>query len=89
MEKGQDLGVANAGYRAIDSLHYEKGYAYWSSDVTPEYTPLDAGLGFCVALKKGDFIGRDALSKIKQEGPKVMLYLTIHERHLAPRRRRP
>ena len=72
-EQGQDLGIANAGYRAIDSLHFEKGYAYWSSDVTPEYTPYDAGLGFCVDLKKGDFIGRDALVKAKEEGPKVKL----------------
>ncbi|MGB9442747.1 MAG: FAD-dependent oxidoreductase, partial [Desulfobacterales bacterium] len=49
-DAGQDLGIKNAGYRVINSLHFEKGYANWGSDLTPEYTPYDAGLGFCVAL---------------------------------------
>ncbi len=72
-EAGQDLGVANAGYRAIASLHLEKGYADWGSELTPEYSPFDAGLGFCVALDKDDFIGKQALVKIKTEGPKWKL----------------
>jgi len=57
-----------AGYRAIDSLRLEKGYRYWSADVTPEHTPWEAGLGFCVRLDKGDFIGREALVKQKADG---------------------
>ena len=69
-DAGQDLGVANAGYRAINSLHFEKGYALWGAELTPEYTPYDAGLGFCVALNKGDFLGREALAKVKKQGPK-------------------
>jgi 4-methylaminobutanoate oxidase (formaldehyde-forming) len=72
-EAGQDLGIKNAGYRTISSLHLEKGYADWGSELTPEYTPFDAGLGFCVALDKEDFIGRDALARIKAEGPKWKL----------------
>ena len=72
-EAGQDLGIKNAGYRAISSLHLEKGYADWGSELTPEYTPYDAGLGFCVALNKADFIGKEALAKIKAEGPKWKL----------------
>jgi 4-methylaminobutanoate oxidase (formaldehyde-forming) len=72
-EAGQDLGIANAGYRAINSLHFEKGYCYWGTELTPEYTPFDAGLDFCVALDKGDFIGRKALTKIKEQGPKWKL----------------
>jgi 4-methylaminobutanoate oxidase (formaldehyde-forming) len=67
-EAGQDLGIKNAGYRAISSLHLEKGYADWGSELTPEYTPYDAGLGFCVALDKDHFIGQEALAKIKAEG---------------------
>ncbi|MGD9279833.1 MAG: FAD-dependent oxidoreductase [Desulfobacterales bacterium] len=70
---GQELGVANAGYRAINSLHFEKGYCLWGAELTPEYTPYDAGLGFCVALNKGDFLGRDALAKVKEQGPKWKL----------------
>jgi 4-methylaminobutanoate oxidase (formaldehyde-forming) len=67
-EAGRDLGLKNAGYRTIASLHLEKGYADWGSELTPEYTPFDAGLGFCVALGKDDFIGREALAKIKAAG---------------------
>jgi 4-methylaminobutanoate oxidase (formaldehyde-forming) len=65
---GEAHGIANAGYRAIDSCRMEKGYLYWSGDITPDYNPYEAGLGFCVALDKGDFIGRDALAKIRAEG---------------------
>ena len=63
---GEDLGVANAGYRALDSLRLEKGYRYWSSEISPDTNPYEAGLGFAVALDKGDFIGRAALQKAKQ-----------------------
>ncbi|MEQ1523444.1 MAG: glycine cleavage T C-terminal barrel domain-containing protein, partial [Aestuariivirga sp.] len=65
---GQAHGIANAGYRAIDSCRMEKGYLYWSGDISPDYNPYEAGLGFCVALEKGDFIGREALVKIKAAG---------------------
>jgi 4-methylaminobutanoate oxidase (formaldehyde-forming) len=70
---GNDLDIKNAGYRTISSMHLEKGYADWGSELTPEYTPFDADLGFCVALDKDDFIGKEALTKIKAEGPKVKL----------------
>jgi glycine cleavage system aminomethyltransferase T/glycine/D-amino acid oxidase-like deaminating enzyme len=60
--------IANAGYRAIDSCRMEKGYLYWSGDISPDYNPYEAGLGFCVALEKDSFIGREALAKIKKEG---------------------
>ena len=65
---GAAHGIANAGYRAIDSCRMEKGYLYWSGDISPDYNPYEAGLGFCVALDKGDFIGREALAKIKAAG---------------------
>ena len=68
-EAGRDLGIRNAGYRAIDSLRLEKGYCYWGAEVSPDYSPYDAGIGFAVNLDKGPFVGRDALLKIKKEGP--------------------
>ena len=58
---GRDHGLVAGGYKAIDSLRLEKGYRVWGSDITPEDTPYEAGLGFAVKLDKGDFIGRDAL----------------------------
>ncbi len=73
-EAGKAHGLADAGYRAIDSLRLEKRYLYWGADITPDYTPYEAGLGFAVALgKKSDFVGRAALEKAKAEGPKRRL----------------
>jgi glycine cleavage system aminomethyltransferase T/glycine/D-amino acid oxidase-like deaminating enzyme len=65
---GQDLGVANAGYRALDSLRLEKGYRYWSSELSPDTNPYEVGLGFAVALKKAQFTGKAALERIQREG---------------------
>ena len=71
---GREFGLADAGYRAIESLRLEKRYLYWGSDITPDYTPYEAGLGFAVSLKrKSDFIGRAALEKAKAVGPKRKL----------------
>jgi len=70
---GQELGIKNGGYRTIGSTRLEKGYADWSSELTPEYTPFDAGLGFCVDLEKDDFVGKESLTKIKAEGPEFKL----------------
>ena len=69
LEAGVALDVRNAGYRAIESCRLEKGYRYWSTDLTADYTPWEAGLGFCVALDKGDFIGREALAEAREKGP--------------------
>jgi 4-methylaminobutanoate oxidase (formaldehyde-forming) len=65
---GRPLGIEPAGYKAVDSLRLEKGYRYWSTDLTPAENPYEAGLGFCVRLAKGDFIGREALLRIKAAG---------------------
>ena len=59
-EAGRPFGLVAGGYRAIDSLRLEKGYRVWGADVTPDDTPYEAGLGFCVARDK-DFAGREAL----------------------------
>jgi 4-methylaminobutanoate oxidase (formaldehyde-forming) len=72
-EAGEPHGIADVGYRAIDSLRMEKFYLYWSSDITPDYTPLEAGLGFRVNFSKGDFIGRDALLRQREQGIKQRL----------------
>ena len=66
---GRPLGLKNVGYRAIEGLRLEKGYLYWSTDITPDTTPYEAGLGFRVHLKTGgDFIGRAALERQKAGG---------------------
>jgi len=59
-EAGEPHGLLAGGYRAIDSLRLEKGYRVWAADITPDETPLEAGLEFCVRAEK-TFIGSDAL----------------------------
>jgi 4-methylaminobutanoate oxidase (formaldehyde-forming) len=68
MEAGKPFDIRPAGYKALDSLRLEKGYLYWSADITPEDNPFEAGLGFCVRLQKPDFIGKDALLAIRRNG---------------------
>jgi 4-methylaminobutanoate oxidase (formaldehyde-forming) len=65
--KEHNIDLKNAGYYAIDSLRVEKGYRAWGHDLTTDYTPLEAGLGFMIDWSK-DFIGKQALQKQKDEG---------------------
>jgi sarcosine dehydrogenase len=66
-QAGADLGLADAGYYAIEGLRLEKGYRAWGRELTPDYTPWQAGLGFAVRLDKGDFLGRDALVAAREK----------------------
>jgi 4-methylaminobutanoate oxidase (formaldehyde-forming) len=81
---GRQHGLTAAGYRAIEALRLEKGYRVWSSDITPDETPFEAGLGFAVALDKGvDFIGREALVAAKAAGPRKRLRCLVLDDPLA------
>jgi 4-methylaminobutanoate oxidase (formaldehyde-forming) len=60
-EEGLSHGLVVGGYRAIDSLRLEKGYRVWAADITPDETPFEAGLGFCVRKENRNFIGAEAL----------------------------
>jgi 4-methylaminobutanoate oxidase (formaldehyde-forming) len=66
-EAGTPHGMVPAGYRAIDSLRLEKGYRAWGSDVTPDDSPLEAGLAFAVASDK-DFLGKQAFERLHADG---------------------
>ncbi len=73
-EAGRPHGLVAGGYRAIDALRLEKGYRAWAADITPEETPYEAGLGFAVRLDKpGDFLGREALVRAREAGPRRRL----------------
>ncbi|MEX0696604.1 MAG: FAD-dependent oxidoreductase [Dongiaceae bacterium] len=62
MAAGAAHGIADAGYRAIESLRLEKGYRAWGADIGPDHTPFEAGLGWAVKMKKNlPFLGREAL----------------------------
>ena len=62
MAAGAEHGITPGGYRALESLRLEKGYRYFGTDLTSSDTPYESGLGFCVALQKPEFNGRDALT---------------------------
>jgi 4-methylaminobutanoate oxidase (formaldehyde-forming) len=66
-QAGGDLGVTNAGHYAIQSLRLEKAYRAWGAELSPDDTPLEAGLAFVVDWNK-EFLGRDALMKQRQQG---------------------
>ncbi|XP_061163484.1 pyruvate dehydrogenase phosphatase regulatory subunit, mitochondrial-like [Saccostrea echinata] len=68
VKAGKDYGIRDAGYYALRELRIEKFYAYWGSDLTTHTTPLESGREFRVAFEKGDFIGKDALLKQRENG---------------------
>lgn len=71
---GTDLGVANGGYYAIESLRLEKGYRAFGRELTPDYTPVDAGLLFACKLKTDiDFLGRSAVEQARAAGARRKL----------------
>ncbi|MFN8136172.1 MAG: FAD-dependent oxidoreductase [Propionicimonas sp.] len=68
MAAGEDLGVRDAGYYAIESLRLEKGYRAFGRELTPDYSPVEAGLVFATKLRSDvDFLGRDALVRHREE----------------------
>jgi 4-methylaminobutanoate oxidase (formaldehyde-forming) len=74
MQAGKAHGIANAGYRAIESLRLEKGYRAWSTDITPNDSPLEAGLSWAVKLKTDTpFLGREATETIASNPLKKQL----------------
>jgi len=81
LEAGEVQGIKNVGYRAIETLRLEKGYCAWGAELTPDHTPLEAGLGWAVKLGQNiDFIGRDALLSQREEPlPKRLVGVSIED----------
>ena len=73
LEQGKPLGIKPCGLGARDTLRLEMCYPLNGSDLSPERNPIEAGLGFFVDLAKSDFIGRAALLKTKEVGPRQKL----------------
>ena len=70
---GKEAGVLPAGLGARDAARLEAALRLWGNDMDESVNPYEAGLGWTVKLEKGDFIGRDALRKVKTEGPRRKL----------------
>jgi 4-methylaminobutanoate oxidase (formaldehyde-forming) len=77
-EAGVEFGITDIGYRAIDSLRLEKRYLSWGADISPDYNPIEAGLGFVIDWNKDDFLGAEALARVKADGPvQKLVYLGL------------
>ncbi len=85
MADGKKLGIKPIGMRAIDSLRLEKSYRGWNLGLSSEYTPLESGLGRFVDFDKGEFTGREALIKQKENGIiQKMITLSIEKCNVQP-----
>jgi len=83
-DAGKPHGMVAGGYRAIEALRLEKGYRVWSSDITPDDTPDQAGLAFAVRMGKSvPFIGRDALEGARAGGADRRLCCLVLDEALA------
>jgi aminomethyltransferase len=70
---GKERGLLPAGLGARDTLRLEAGYCLYGHELDEQTNPLEARLGWTVKLNKDEFIGRDALLKVKDQGPKRKL----------------
>ena len=68
IKKGKDFNLSNCGMHAMDIMRMESGFLHWGHDISPEENQYQAGLSFTISKKKDvDFIGKQALEKIKKE----------------------
>jgi aminomethyltransferase len=73
MDAGAGEGVGPTGLGARDTLRLEMRYALYGNDIDQTTNPLEAGLGWVVKPAKGDFIGRDAIERVRAAGPRRRL----------------
>ena len=81
VDKGKEFNLSHCGMFAMDTMRMEKGYLHWGHDMSPEENQYEAGLSFAISYKKNvDFIGKEALLKIKeQKSKKKLVILSLKE----------
>jgi aminomethyltransferase len=89
LERGAPFGVQPCGLGARDTLRLEMGYPLHGNDISEERTPLEAGLGWAVAFDKGEFRGREALVRQREEGIPARLRALRMTEKLIPRAHYP
>lgn len=86
LETGESAGLKPAGLGARDTLRTEVCYPLYGHELDENTTPLEAGLGYFVALGKGEFIGREVLARQKAQGPpRKLAAFKMAERSAPPR----
>ena len=74
INKGRKFNISNCGMHAMDIMRMESGFLHWGHDISPEENQYQAGLNFAISYKKNtDFVGKDALLKIKDKKPSKKL----------------
>ena len=79
LEAGNEFNLRPCGYRAIESLRLEKGYRAWAGEINSETNPFEAGLGFAVAIKKDNFVGKAAVEQLKDNLTRKLSALTFDD----------
>jgi len=79
LEAGKEFNLRPCGYRAIESLRLEKGYRAWAGEINSETNPFEAGLGFAVAIKKDNFVGKAAVEQLKDNLTRKLSALTFDD----------
>jgi aminomethyltransferase len=84
LEAGAGEGLRPAGLGARDTLRLEVRYLLYDHDMDETTNPIEAGLGWVVKPAKGEFIGREAIERVRAEGPRRRLVgLVLEERVIA------
>lgn len=87
MEAGSEFDIEPCGLGARDTLRLEMGFALYGNDITKDTHPLEARLGWLTKLDKGDFVGRDALKKAKENGfSRKLVGFVIEDKRSIPRK---
>ena len=77
--EGKNFNLSHCGMHAMDTMRMESGFLHWGHDISPEENQYEAGLNFAISYKKNvNFIGKNALLKIKEKKPiKKLIMLTL------------
>ncbi len=86
LESGKPFGLRPCGLGARDTLRTEMCYPLYGQELDENTTPIEAGLGFFVALDKGEFVGRAVLAEQKASGvAKKCIAFKMTEKSAPPR----
>ena len=91
LEAGEPLGLVDFGFRALESMRLEKAFRLWGPDMSIEFSPLEAGMERWVRFDKGDFIGREALAHVHENGgpERQLVLLTVEANGADPHGHEP
>lgn len=85
LEAGKEFGILPCGLGARDTLRLEKGFCLYGNDIDDTTSPLEAGLGWITKLDKGEFVGKTAISELKEKGITRKLVGFIMQEKAIPR----